>query len=198
MTEEQGTVLTSDRGSLVKQLLKQVRNADIPFENRAQAVHALRVEFPSLPEAEEADEAYQEALRAQGTESYRGYVSNLSPKSKGGQQVIERLAKAVNAVLKPDAPAGDKPPKAPKAPKVPKNQCLCGCGTLVHNNFAPGHDAKVKAILLKVSRGLLPFEAIPQLLLPHLKDFAQRWGLPTDADGNLIVVPPKAEAPAEG
>lgn len=29
------------------------------------------------------------------------------------------------------------------------NKCLCRCGTPVTNNFAPGHDAKIKSKLVE-------------------------------------------------
>lgn len=42
--------------------------------------------------------------------------------------------------------------------------CLCGCGRVVMSgrNFLPGHDAKLKSVLLKVERGELDESAIPE------------------------------------
>lgn len=44
-----------------------------------------------------------------------------------------------------------------KAPRVKKErvqkECLDGCGTLVYGKFAPGHDAKLKSLILKAERG---------------------------------------------
>lgn len=40
---------------------------------------------------------------------------------------------------------------APKAkPEAKLNPCGCGCGTMVKNRFAQGHDARLKGQLLKV------------------------------------------------
>lgn len=30
--------------------------------------------------------------------------------------------------------------------------CLCGCGAVVRNRFLPGHDAKLKSVLVKAAR----------------------------------------------
>jgi hypothetical protein len=62
--------------------------------------------------------------------------------------------------------------------------CLCGCGQVVMSgrNFLPGHDAKLKSVLLKVEKGELDESAIPEqakatlvpckccgnMMLPHL------------------------------
>ncbi len=42
-------------------------------------------------------------------------------------------------------------PKAEKAPKQ-KNKCLCGCGTETARRFAPGHDARLKGVLIRAFR----------------------------------------------
>jgi hypothetical protein len=36
-----------------------------------------------------------------------------------------------------------------KATATNLNPCLCGCGTKVKNNFAQGHDARLKGMLLR-------------------------------------------------
>ena len=46
--------------------------------------------------------------------------------------------------------------------------CLCGCGGTTGGNFLPGHDARVKGMLLKVERGEAKAEDLPAVLLDHV------------------------------
>lgn len=80
------------------------------------------------------------------------------------------IAKAKEAKSKP---AGEK--KAPKEKKLKKtHNCLCGCGAETLSLYAPGHDARVKGILLKVERGDLEKSAIPETVIPFVK-FVGKW-----------------------
>lgn len=83
------------------------------------------------------------------------------------------------------ATKNDKPSKAKTAkPKAERKLCLCGCGKPVgrpRSQFLPGHDAKLKSILIKVEKGklkesdipeaarklLVPCKCCGQLMLPH-------------------------------
>jgi len=64
--------------------------------------------------------------------------------------------KAPAAAKRPAKKAAKKAP-ATKRAKVEKkiakqvltNKCLCGCGKLVKNTFAQGHDARLKGMLLR-------------------------------------------------
>jgi hypothetical protein len=47
------------------------------------------------------------------------------------------------------APKAEPAAKEPKEKPAPSVECLCGCGQLCHTAFAPGHDTKVKAALIK-------------------------------------------------
>jgi hypothetical protein len=52
-----------------------------------------------------------------------------------------------------------------RIPKAKQPQpCLCGCGRMVMSgrNFLPGHDTKLKSVLLKVEKGELDESAIPE------------------------------------
>lgn len=55
-------------------------------------------------------------------------------------------------------------PKMPRLKRLPKaktNDCRCGCGTKTANKFAPGHDSRLKGWMLRIERGLLKLEDIP-------------------------------------
>lgn len=64
--------------------------------------------------------------------------------------------------------------------------CLCGCGqpTITDSaRFIPGHDAKLKGLLLKVERGELKKSAIPEVAKPFLQKSAMSgaYSLPTES-----------------
>lgn len=65
---------------------------------------------------------------------------------------------------------------APKKEKKPTktHDCLCGCGGETLSLFSPGHDARVKGIILKVERGDLDRDAIPESVQPFVK-FQGKW-----------------------
>jgi hypothetical protein len=53
---------------------------------------------------------------------------------------------------------------APKAKKmVTLGPCLDGCGANVAAKFAPGHDAKLKSLILKIERGDEPMQAVAEM-----------------------------------
>lgn len=69
-----------------------------------------------------------------------------------------KAAKTTAAAAKRPAKKATKKPAAKTArakteTKVKKailtNKCLCGCGKLVKNSFAQGHDARLKGMLLR-------------------------------------------------
>lgn len=51
----------------------------------------------------------------------------------------------------------------PALPKLPKSarkaralkQCVCGCGSTTHARYAPGHDSRIHALVLRVERGVM-------------------------------------------
>lgn len=65
-----------------------------------------------------------------------------------------------------------KPAKANKAKGAPANECQCNaeptktegvyaaCGRLTAGKFAPGHDAKLKGVLIKAVRAGQPYKTI--------------------------------------
>lgn len=185
-------------------LVRQFGDLDAPFEARANAARSLAAKLPDVGILQDTVVLFKEAEDAQGSDAYRGYLSALSLKSKSGQRILMDVKKGVKKAMgETETPAEAAEPKAPKERKPrkkaePSVRCACGCGKLVHNFFAPGHDAKVHGLLLKVSRGEAQLSEIHPDTLPHLKDFCIRWKVPTDADGNIVVTPvPKKEKKAK-
>jgi hypothetical protein len=66
---------------------------------------------------------------------------------------------------------GEKKAKGEKKEKKPKktHDCICGCKRETLSLYAPGHDARVKGILLKVERGDLKKEDVPEGVKPFVK-----------------------------
>ena len=64
--------------------------------------------------------------------------------------------------------------------------CLCGCGQATLTDaakFRPGHDAKLKGVLLKVERGELPKSNVPEIAKPFLQrsEMSGAWSFPTES-----------------
>lgn len=52
-------------------------------------------------------------------------------------------------------------PALPSVPRVrPLFSCACGCGSLTQRTFTPGHDAKLKGIIVRVVRGVMSLEDV--------------------------------------
>lgn len=190
------TELQSDRSGEIRKLLKQFCDPEMPLTERLMAIKALNVELPMQKVLQDMLQVFEEVKAAEGTEAYRDMAADLSLKTKAGQRVAAAVKKCVLDGLKP--PKEAKPPKEkkPKEKKAPKSACVCGCGKLVHNFFASGHDAKVKGLLLNYSRGKAEASALPEALRKEpalLREFAQRWKIPTDTNGDIVVTlpPPK-------
>jgi hypothetical protein len=91
----------------------------------------------------------------------------------GATKAKEKAAKAKAAGALDKKAAKVVKEKAPK--KLRKtHDCLCGCGTETLSLYAPGHDARVKGIILKVERGDLEKSAIPETVAPFVK-FSGKW-----------------------
>jgi hypothetical protein len=65
---------------------------------------------------------------------------------------------AINETLAP-LPALPKMARMPR-PKI--NKCECGCGHLTGNRFVPGHDSRLRGWVLRLERGLVTPDQIPQ------------------------------------
>lgn len=144
-------------------------------------------------------------------------IKAAAPKPKQGRAVPNRVTpdemaqtkgaqlKAANAVRKASlaakkeaAPAKPKPnnlaklkakQEARKAnPELDATRdCLCGCGLETASLFRPGHDARVKGILLKVERGELQADDLPEALKATVK-FAGRKATAGQADQDYRIV----------
>lgn len=58
-------------------------------------------------------------------------------------------------------PALPKLPKLPRKAKAKNTACGCGCGLMVARRFAPGHDGRLHAWVLRVERGLIASAPAP-------------------------------------
>lgn len=78
--------------------------------------------------------------------------------------------------------------KVKKEPKLVSTQnCLCGCGLETGGKFCPGHDARVKGMLLKVERGEMKAADLPATLVPHVK-FAGKSATAGKEDGDYRII----------
>lgn len=69
------------------------------------------------------------------------------------------------AAAKADKPKGEQAPKKLKA----THDCICGCQRETGGLYAPGHDARIKGMLLKIERGDLPKDMVPPAVAPFVK-----------------------------
>lgn len=79
--------------------------------------------------------------------------------------------------------------KAERAPAKPKAEkklrpCLDGCGQMVGGNFAMGHDAKLKSLLIKVERGDAQLTDIPEVSMDLVKIIKSDVLQDRDSEGN--------------
>jgi len=100
---------------------------------------------------------------------------------KAAEAKAARLAaqdpEAAAAMANLDKVKQKKDPAAAPAPKKPASthDCLCGCGRETLSLYAPGHDARVKGIILKVERGQMKPEDVPETVQPFVR-FKGKWG----------------------
>lgn len=100
----------------------------------------------SIPKGQLVDGAKERAKKVQEEE--------VMANTKGKKAAKKATGKA--------APA--KAAKAPREKKEPElYPCLDGCGQMVKGNFAMGHDAKLKSIILRVEKGELTQANIPKV-----------------------------------
>ena len=54
--------------------------------------------------------------------------------------------------------------RLPSLPSVPRvhalYNCACGCGSTTQKLFTPGHDAKLKGIIMRVVRGVMSLDDV--------------------------------------
>ena len=52
-------------------------------------------------------------------------------------------------------------PSLPSVARIrPVFSCSCGCGSLTQRSFAPGHDARLKGLIIRVVRGVMSLEDV--------------------------------------
>lgn len=52
-------------------------------------------------------------------------------------------------------------PSLPSVARVrPLFSCTCGCGLLTQRAFTPGHDARLKGLIIRVVRGVMTLEDV--------------------------------------
>ena len=44
----------------------------------------------------------------------------------------------------------------------PQVRCACGCGFLTQRTFTPGHDARLKGLIIRVVRGLMTLDQVAE------------------------------------
>ena len=154
-----------------KQLNKALELGDAAKAEQAQArIDAL--------EKEAAEKGVE--LPAWDTPEPAAPTPSIEAAGKKGEEMQAAAAKAKAAAAKAKGALDKASAKVAKAkePKVKKlkktHDCLCGCGTETLSLYAPGHDARVKGILLKVERGDLGKDAVPETVAPFVK-WAGKW-----------------------
>lgn len=91
-----------------------------------------------------------------------------------------QTAKAATAKAAKAAKVGkDGRPKLPPLPRKagspkPLVDCACGCGLKTRSKFAPGHDSRLRGWSLRVARGFIKMDEIPdgerQAVEAHIKE----------------------------
>lgn len=51
-------------------------------------------------------------------------------------------------------------PTLPTNRTRPISMCACGCGRLTQRTFAPGHDARLKGLMIRVARNVMTLEDV--------------------------------------
>jgi hypothetical protein len=52
-------------------------------------------------------------------------------------------------------------PALPSVSRIrPMFSCSCGCGSLTQRSFTPGHDARLKGIIIRVVRGVMTLDDV--------------------------------------
>lgn len=93
-----------------------------------------------------------------------------TPQSKADQLKVANAARLAALREKKTVQGAVVKAKREAKPKLDSTRdCLCGCGTETGGRFAPGHDARVKGLLLKVERGEEKADSLAESLKPYVK-----------------------------
>lgn len=90
--------------------------------------------------------------------------------TQGSEAKTMSKAESLKAQAAARKAAGKEVPKAiaPKKKESTPGPCLDGCGGETNSKFIPGHDARLKSLLLKIERGDEPLEALPEVVRPYV------------------------------
>jgi len=155
------------------------------------------------------DKAQRPTAEAKAQQKQAAKASNVSSISEGkgipksqiltgaakiaAERKAERMAKlaekdpeAAAAMANLDSQKAKKTGMAKEAKKQrSSHNCLCGCGGETLSLFAPGHDARVKGIILKVERGQMKTDEVPETVQPFVR-YKGKWG----TDGYVLTAAP--------
>jgi len=94
---------------------------------------------------------------------------------------------AAKAMANLDKTKQKKDPNAQPKAKVARSShdCLCGCGSETLSLYAPGHDARVKGLILKCERGIIEPKELPETIQPFVR-FKGKW----KTDGYVLTAAP--------
>lgn len=146
-------------------LLKEASDKDITLKTMDAAEEQEQIRQEQTEDAAPAPPA-----AAKKAVSSKPGATTKKPVSVRGAEQAAAMASIDKAKQKAD---GKAEPKAAAKPRS-SHDCLCGCGKETLSLFAPGHDARVKGIILKVERGDLDRDAIPDMCQPFVS-FKGKW-----------------------
>lgn len=130
----------------------------------------LGVTLPDLPDALQTYEPLLEVL-TRSVEAKKAKAEEAAIASSRKESTAAKHVDRAVAIEKHKVEAGAARPPKPTQPKKEKvmRPCLDGCGQMVPGNFAMGHDAKLKSLLIKIERGERTLDDIPEPCLDLVK-----------------------------
>jgi hypothetical protein len=147
----------------------------------------LHVKLPDLPVQLQTYEPLLELLSAEDNKAKEAAVAEEQRRARHADtsERTTNRAVAIEKHINETKTAKKDKSNAPKT-KAEKKQrpCLDGCGTMVGGNFAMGHDAKLKSLLIKIERGEMPLDAIPEPCLDLVKIVKGEAIQDRDSSGN--------------
>lgn len=104
-----------------------------------------------------------------------GRFEGRKPEELSQDEQLQR-ALAINAArqLENDRFNFRRPDPVKKKDKPFENTCLCGCGNNTRGTFFPGHDAKVKSLLVKFGKGEVSRDKLPEAVVEYVKT-NEKW-----------------------
>lgn len=184
MNTEQVAGLTGAAKALIAQINFQYKGlvSALEGDNKAQAqtiMSRLDKKFyeakqTHTPVPDPPTELAEYTPLVEAIERYKGQVKEESEaaqvKKESAQEKQNARAVAIEKHATEQATQKAERPKRTKpAGDAKLHPCLDGCGAMVKGNFAMGHDAKLKSLLLKLEKGEATPELIPEPCLDLVK-----------------------------